>query len=113
MRSKSTRLSRRRSNANALRLQRHARRTTSRASFARSQRLRSNNMLERLNEEIRRRERVIRVFPSDASALRMIGALLAETSEEWQSRVYLAMDEYHEWRAAHHTPSIAIAQNDS
>ncbi len=76
-------------------------------------RLRSNNMLERLNEEIRRRERVIRVFPSDASALRMVGALLAETSEEWQSRVYLAMDEYHEWRAAHHTPSIAIAQNDS
>ena len=76
-------------------------------------RLRSNNMLERLNQEIRRRERVIRVFPNDASALRMIGALLAETSEEWQNRIYLAMDEYREWRAARHTPSIALAQNDS
>ena len=70
-------------------------------------------MLERLNQEIRRRERVIRVFPNDASALRMIGALLAETSEEWQWRVYLTMDEYREWRAARHTPSIALAQNDS
>ncbi len=47
-------------------------------------RLGSNNMIKRLNEESRRRERVIRVSPNDASPLRLIGALLAETSEEWQ-----------------------------
>ena len=41
-------------------------------------RLRTTNMQERLNEEVRRRERVIRIFPNDESALRLIGALLAE-----------------------------------
>lgn len=62
-------------------------------------RLRTTNMMERLNEEIRRRERVIRVFPNDASALRLIGALLAEISEVWQEKLYFDMTEYHEWTA--------------
>lgn len=62
-------------------------------------RLRTTNMMERLNEEIRRRERVIRVFPNDASALRMVGALLAEISEAWQEKLYFDMTEYHEWVA--------------
>jgi transposase-like protein len=59
--------------------------------------LRTTNMMERLNEEIRRRERVIRVFPNDASALRLTGALLAEISEVWQEKMYFDMTEYHEW----------------
>jgi putative transposase len=46
-------------------------------------RLRTTNMQERLIEEIRRRERVIWFFPNDASALRLIGALLAEKNEDW------------------------------
>ena len=46
-------------------------------------RLRTTNMQERLNQEIRRRERVIRIFPNDESALRLIGALLAEFDETW------------------------------
>ena len=46
-------------------------------------RLRTTNMQERLNEEVRRRERVIRIFPNDESALRLIGALLAEQNEVW------------------------------
>lgn len=50
-------------------------------------RLRSTNMQERLNEEIRRRERVIRTFPNDESALSLIGALLAEQNEVWQNGV--------------------------
>ena len=62
-------------------------------------RLRTTNMMERLNEEIRRRERVIRVFPNDASALRLIGALLAEISESWQEKIYFDMGDYHEWLA--------------
>ncbi len=62
-------------------------------------RLRTTNMQERLNEEIRRRERVIRIFPNDDSALRLIGALLAEQNEVWQERRYLDMDEFHDWLA--------------
>lgn len=66
-------------------------------------RLRTTNMQERLNEEIRRRERVIRIFPNDASALRMVGALLAEMNETWQERLYFDMDEYLEWKLAQST----------
>jgi putative transposase len=66
-------------------------------------------MQERLNEEIRRRERVIRVFPNDDSAVRLIGALLAEKAEAWQERVYLDMQEFREWQAIQteeqHTPA--------
>ena len=62
-------------------------------------RLKSTNMQERLIQEVRRRERVIRIFPNEASVLRLIGALLAEFHEEWQGRKYLDMAEYHEWRA--------------
>lgn len=60
-------------------------------------RLRTTNMQERLNEEIRRRERVIRIFPNDESALRLIGALLAEQNEYWQEQRYFNMDEYVQW----------------
>lgn len=63
-------------------------------------RLRSTNMQERLNEEIRRRERVIRIFPNDESALRLIGALLAEQNEVWAERRYLDMDEFNDWASA-------------
>ncbi len=51
-------------------------------------RLRTTNMQERLNEEVRRRERVIRIFPNASSALRLIGALMAEHHEAWQERKY-------------------------
>lgn len=61
-------------------------------------RLRTTNMQERLNEEVRRRERVIRIFPNDESALRLMGALLAEQNEAWQGRRYLDLDEFHEWK---------------
>ncbi|WP_187694918.1 transposase, partial [Fervidicola ferrireducens] len=54
--------------------------------------------LERLNEEIRRRERVIRIFPNRESAIRLIGALLMEQDEKWTSgKKYLDMTEYFEW----------------
>jgi transposase-like protein len=44
-----------------------------------------------------RRERAIRIFPNDESALRLIGALLAEYNEAWLERKYLGMQEYQEW----------------
>lgn len=68
-------------------------------------RLRTTNMQERLNEEIRRRERVIRIFPNDASVLRIIGALLLEQNEKWQTQRYFDMDEYHEWQANRASPA--------
>lgn len=45
--------------------------------------LKSTNMLERLNEEIKRRTRVVRIFPNAASCLRLIRALCVETHEAW------------------------------
>jgi transposase-like protein len=62
-------------------------------------RLRTTNMLERFIQEIRRREKVTRIFPNMDSAYRLIGALCAEAHEEWSTgRRYLTMDEYFEWR---------------
>ena len=58
-------------------------------------RLRTTNGLERVNEEIRRRERVIRIFPNEAALHRLIGALLMEIHEGWQTgRMYLNLSEY-------------------
>jgi transposase-like protein len=55
--------------------------------------LKSTNMLERLNEEIKRRTRVVRIFPNEASCLRLIRALAAETHEDWlEASRYLNMD---------------------
>jgi len=46
--------------------------------------IRTTNSLERINKEIRRRTRVVGVFPNEASCLRLVSALLMEISEEWQ-----------------------------
>lgn len=48
-------------------------------------RLRTSNMLERLNQELKRRTRVATLFPSDASLLRLVTAVLMEQSEEWET----------------------------
>lgn len=63
------------------------------------QRLRTTNMAERVNEEIRRREKVLRIFPNEASAIRIIGALLADWHEEWISgNRYFDLTTYWEWK---------------
>jgi transposase-like protein len=41
--------------------------------------------VERLNEEIRRRTRVARLFPNEAACLRLVSAILMEISEDWQT----------------------------
>ena len=46
--------------------------------------IRTTNSLERINKEIRRRTRVVGIFPNEASCLRLISALHMEISEEWQ-----------------------------
>ena len=56
-------------------------------------RLRTINMLERLNKELKRRTRVASLFPNEASALRLVSAVAMEISEEWETnRKYLMMD---------------------
>lgn len=60
-------------------------------------RMRTTNMIERLNEEFRRRTRVIRVFPNEASCIRMFSALAMEINEEWMERKYLDMTRNQEY----------------
>lgn len=56
-------------------------------------RVRTTNGLERLNQELKRRTRVVRIFPNRAALLRLVTALAMEQSEEWVSgRRYLDMD---------------------
>ncbi|MCK4817734.1 transposase [bacterium] len=56
-------------------------------------RLRSTNMVERLNREIKRRTRVASLFPNESSLLRLVSAILMEVSEEWESgKTYLTMN---------------------
>jgi putative transposase len=69
-------------------------------------RLRSTNILERLNQEVRRRERVIRIFPNIDSAMRLLGALLMEQDEIWSTgRLYFNMADYWEWKEANEAES--------
>ncbi len=62
-------------------------------------RIRTTNGLERLNQEIKRRTRVVRIFPNPQACLRLVTALCVEQSEEWVTgRRYLDMQELEEHR---------------
>lgn len=54
-------------------------------------RLKSTNLIERLNQEVRRKEKIIRIFPNCVSANRLIGAVLIDQHDEWlsSSRKYI------------------------
>jgi transposase-like protein len=63
-------------------------------------RIRTTNGLERLNQEIKRRTRVVRIFPNRQACLRLVSALAVEQSEEWVTgRRYLDMEELCEHRS--------------
>lgn len=54
-------------------------------------------MLERLSQEIKRRTRVVRIFPNEEACLRLISALCIEQNEEWLTgKRYLTMEELYE-----------------
>lgn len=55
-------------------------------------RMRTTNMLERFNEEIKRRTRVVRIFPNEQSCIRLVSALAMEENENWMERKYLNME---------------------
>jgi transposase-like protein len=58
-------------------------------------RIRTVNSLERVCQEIRRRTRVARIFPNEASCLRLVSAVLMEISETWETgKVYLSFERY-------------------
>ena len=53
-------------------------------------RLRTNNVQERANREIKRRSRVVQVFPSERSLERLVGAVMCELDEQWSESRYFA-----------------------
>jgi putative transposase len=56
-------------------------------------RLRTSNLLERINREVKRRTRVATLFPGEESLLRLVTAVLAEIDEEWATaKTYLTME---------------------
>ena len=74
-------------------------------------RLRTTNGVERLNEEIRRRERVIRIFPNRESVVRLVGALLMEQDEVWiTGKRYFDMTAYWLWRASHPQQALLMEE---
>jgi putative transposase len=64
-------------------------------------RIRTTNNVERLNREIRRREKVIGIFPNRDSVIRLLGAVLMEMDETWsEQKKYIDMRDYLAWRKA-------------
>lgn len=61
--------------------------------IAHHRRIRTTNGVERLHHEVRRRARVVSIFPNQASYLRIVSAVLNEISEEWSTgRPYLSSE---------------------
>jgi putative transposase len=61
--------------------------------------LKSTNMLERINEEVKRRTLVVRIFPNEASCVRLVRALAVEIHEDWvEATRYLNMGELEEMK---------------
>ncbi len=55
-------------------------------------RMKSTNMLERFNQELKRRTRVVRIFPNEQACVRLVSALAIEQNDEWMEQKYLNMN---------------------
>lgn len=93
-------------------LEEHVEECLSCLSFPEShrRRIRTTNGQERLNQEIRRRTRVVRIFPNREACLRLVTALCVEQSEEWVTgRRYLDIEELRESRReGHQSEEVAL-----
>ena len=71
--------------------------------------LHSTNPLERLNKEVKRRADVVGIFPNEDSILRLIGAVLFEQNDDWQSQHrYMMVEAFSQIDTAQIDPLLSI-----